>query len=609
MAQSAEALLKQFNTTYVKLHKNYEELFWISYMGDHSVDEKYTQALAARDFFKSDPKNLEMISQAMKTATASQKSRLAIWKLFFSKFQTPPSVLKIKEKVNALESQILESQTKVQEGYIDPQTKKFVACSRLKMRQMMRVHDDERIRKACFEAYDKLALVDLDKYVKLVALRNEYAQTLGYKDFYHYKTINEEGMEAPEIFSIFDKIYNKTKPAFKEIRKLEKETPSLRKPWNFSYYMAGDFTKEEEPYFQFDQALIRWGKSFAALGIDFQGGTLQLDLLDRPGKYSNGFCHYPDIVHYQNGKRIPGASNFTCNVVVGQVGSGSTGMVTLFHEGGHAADRLNCTNTESCLNTEYPPASTAWAETQSMFIDTLYSSIEWKTRYATNAQGQSYPLDLFERIVKKLNVLSPVELMGICMIVDFEKQIYSAKNLNKAKVIEIAKKAYKKHTDYTVDSLAILNVPHIYSWESSCSYHGYGLAELALSQWREYFYKKYGYIVDNKNVGKEMTRVWALGSSKTFKEFVKLATGKNLTPDAFIKNVMMSVPEKLKLAKARLKKMEQVKKFSGKINLNATIRMVHGKQVVADNSKGFENMAEKYSQFLSSQLAKQPKTL
>jgi Zn-dependent oligopeptidase len=378
--------------------------------------------------------------------------------------------------------------------------------------------------------------------------------------------------------------------------------PCLRKPWNFSYLIAGDFTKDEDQYYQFDTALMRWGQSFAALGIDFKGGTLQLDLLDRPGKYSNGFCHYPEIVRFKDGRRLPGASNFTCNVVVGQVGSGSTGMHTLFHEGGHAADRLNCETAETCLNTEYPPASTAWAETQSMFIDTMYSSLEWKVRYAKNSKGQFYPFDLFERKLKKLNILSPLGMMGINMVMEFERQVYSQASLNPNKVIDLARKTAKRYTDYSTDTLWLLNVPHIYSWESACSYHGYGLAELSLSQWREYFYQKYGYIVDNKKVGKEMSRVWSMGSSKTYAEFVEVATGKKLTPDAFIRGATMSVATRLKKAKERLKRMTKVPMQRGKIKLNARIRMVHGKQVIADNSVSFEKMAEKYANFLRQQV-------
>ena len=37
----------------------------------------------------------------------------------------------------------------------------------------------------------------------------------------------------------------------------------------------------------------QWGRSFAALGISYEGASMSLDLLDRKGKYSNGFCHWP----------------------------------------------------------------------------------------------------------------------------------------------------------------------------------------------------------------------------------------------------------------------------------------------------------------------------
>jgi len=243
----------------------------------------------------------------------------------------------------------------------------------------------------------------------------------------------------------------------------------------------------------------------------------------------------------------------------------------------------------------------AWAETQSMFLDTLFSSIEWKMRYAKDKKGKSYPFELFERKVKKLHSLKPTRMNSIIFVASFEREIYETKKLTRKKVIDIAKKKYKKYFDMSADSIYALNVPHIYSWESSAAYHGYGLAELALSQWREYFYKKYGYIVDNPNIGKEMANVWKQGSKNTYKEFVVLATGKKISANPFLKEVTSSIPTTIQRAKKRVARLKAVRKHNRPVKLNAFIRLVHGKKLIADNKKSFEHMSFEYRAWLQRQ--------
>lgn len=53
--------------------------------------------------------------------------------------------------------------------------------------------------------------------------------------------------------------------------------------------------RELDPYFPFEGAVDAWARCFAALGIQYRGATMRLDLCDRPGKYSNGFCHWPQV--------------------------------------------------------------------------------------------------------------------------------------------------------------------------------------------------------------------------------------------------------------------------------------------------------------------------
>ncbi len=598
---TAKDFLAKLNRDYRAVHTRYERLFWQSYMGDHSIDEKFAKAQLAREAFRSNEALYKQTQLFLLKANGTDANKLTQWAWFFSKYQTPEPVRAIFKKIVMLEKDIHKKQSSRQEGYLDPKTKTVIKASRAQMSSMQATHPDEKIRKACFVAQEDLAKVCATELIELVRLRNEYAVALGFEDFYAYKVRTEEDMSKKELFDIFDTIFEKTKYAFSNLRAMEKELPGIRKPWNRGYLLSGNFTKEADVYFPFEKALERWGRSFNQLGISFQGGTLQLDLLNRKGKYDNGFCHWPDLVYYEGKKRFAGSANFTCNTVYGQIGSSEDAFNTLFHEGGHAAHLLNTEETEACVNNEYPPASTAWDETQSMFLDTMLDSIEWKNRYAKTNEGESFPLSLFEREVRKLRPLAPLAMNSISSVMYFERAIYEEKNLTEKKLLSLAKNVYRKFTDTEVDSLRLLSIPHIYTWESACSYHGYGLAQLALLQWREYFYKKYGYIVDNKNVGKEMRAMWKYASAKSFPDCVKLATGKKLSPDAFLKNATATVATVLKTTKKRIDLTEAVPHGKKPIELNATIKMVHGKKVVATNKKSFEDMSKTYAKWLTTQ--------
>merc|ERR1719230_858147 len=136
--------------------------------------------------------------------------------------------------------------------------------------------------------------------------------------------------------------------------------------------MAGDITAKMDPYFPFEKSVEQWGRSFAALGISYAGASMNLDLLDRKGKYSNGFCHWPQPAWVRpDGSWQPSVAHFTSLADPSAVGSGLTGLTTLMHEAGHAAHFANIRMPSPLFSQERAPTSVAYAELQSMFLDAL----------------------------------------------------------------------------------------------------------------------------------------------------------------------------------------------------------------------------------------------
>ena len=579
-------LLNELNAEYLKVHEDYEWNFWESYMGDKSKDEDFIETKKKLENFKTDKESSSKILEAYEAESNPDiKKRLGYRKQFFELYQMPEELKGLRDSIMELEQKIDSNRKTRETGYKDPQTGEFVKMSIGVMRSKMMTESDENMRKVYFRWSSETLTDDVEDLVNLVSMRNEYARKLWFKHFYDYKTQLEERMDCEDIWKIFDDLREGAQWSFDYIRELEKTMTGLRDPWNSSYMLSGDYIKREDPYFQIEDSLERRGRSMMNNWVDYNGCEMQLDLLEREGKYQNGFCHMPSPHYSNHGKSNVTKVNFTCDNKPGVVGEGSDLHVTLFHEWGHAAHFANMAYEDVILNVEYPPASTSWAETQSMFMDTMFSSIERKTRYA------DYPFELYEEKMKKLWPLSAKGIMGIALIVDFERKLYTAENLTKESVIEYAKEVSDKYLDMSEPYLFSLLPVHIYSRESSCSY---GLAILWLSQARKYFYDKYEYIVDNPKVGEEMIKWRQVWSSLSFNECMKGLTWENVSANAYLENINRTIDQVIQDAKQRIARLKEVPQTTQRIDINAKITIVDGKETICDNTNSFEEMSEKF---------------
>ena len=550
-ALSPSALLAHLTDEFVALHTKVEHLMWVTAMGDHSQDDAYDASMNAYNARCGAASYDQALTDALTTATETEKESLERRQHFFRVNRVSPEAKKIQEEITLLDTHIHKRMSEKLEGYTDPKTGEFIKASRAKMRLMMATDPDAEVRKACFDGIQHEADHLVDDYITLVNLNNSFARAQGYKNFYEYRTQTGEGISVDELFAIFKPLEIAMKKKFAEIRELEKEKPGLRDPRNFGYMMTGNFAKLDEPYFPLEGALEQWLDSYSAWHIDFRGATMTLDLLERDGKFSNGFCHLPSPAYYKDGKRVPAAIGFTTIAIPGQLGSGRDMANTLFHEGGHAAHFANMDSSAVIDNTENMPQSTAVAEIQSMFLDTAYSSIERRTRYAKNAAGESYPRSLYEQKIRALRPLAGRDMLSMLAVMNFERSIYEATDLTHEQVVAIAAQNSLDYFDRSEPYFWILGIIHIYS-AGACYYHNYALATLGLTQRRAHFYETDGYIVDNPHIGPAMAKVRALGAKLNCVNAVKLATGKDFSADAYIKETLMTADEILAVTQKRI---------------------------------------------------------
>ena len=231
----------------------------------------------------------------------------------------------VREKAVGLENKMNGARNKLKPTYVEANGETTEATFTV-LSTKIRSAAEESVRKSCWEATRTTGPFLLaNGFPEIIAERNRFARTLGYEDFYDMKVTQAEGFNKKRCFEMLDGLEAATAPLLKTaLEKLEKEKGAdALKPWNLSYALSGELSRDLDPYFPFENAPEVWGRSFAAMGIAYRGTKMRLDLCDRAGKYPNGFCHWPVAPHRgADGTWHSSEANFTSLATPDEVGSG-----------------------------------------------------------------------------------------------------------------------------------------------------------------------------------------------------------------------------------------------------------------------------------------------
>ncbi len=591
--------LENLNEKYLKLHREKEDLFWTTYMGTNSDHDKFKQAEKDYKAFVSNPSQLQEIEKIESLSREEDKESLEGWKRFFSCHSIDnEEARRIQEELIKVEGDIFSKRKDVDLKYLNEKGE-TVSASTLVLATNLVANEKEEVRKSSFEA-----LRELEKWVvhsgflDLVKLRNKFARELGYENYFDYSVDKNERMGTGALFKILDEFKNLTED------NLRKGWENLAtrlgndalKPYNLRFSIGGEVEKKLDKYMPFEKSLERWVRSFHRMGVRYRGADLTLDLFDRKGKYENGFMHGPVPCYMDKDSWVPAKINFTSNANPNQVGSGFSGLNTLFHEGGHAAHFSNIVMPSPCFSHEFPPTSMAYAETQSMFFDSLLMDPDWLFRYAQSLEGETIPEELVAELIEAKQPYASYAERSIMVVPYFERILYEMdeENLTPERVLEIARKVEKNIVGLE-SPRPILTIPHLLGGDSACCYHGYLLAHMAVYQTKDYFLKKEGYIVDNPNIGPELAKhYWGPGNSVAHHETLQSLTGEGFSGKYLAEHCTKTSDELLELAKKRmelpgLNNIGEEDK-NQELDIDAGIKIVHGEQSIADNTISYAHM-------------------
>ena len=602
----------ELSRAYETLHVAKEASFWNAYMGlsddaDAARAELDTNEKALGAWLQ-DPAQLATAREALAACGDSDRVALEGWvSMFEANAIDSEEGRALAAHIIDLEGALARSRGSMNLGYTDPATGEFEKCGSVKLGTMLTSEKDPALRKAAWEGLRAIEdHVLANGYLEVVRQRNKLGKMLGGEDYYDWKVRRTEGMTKHEIFALLDDLMEGTgtrqDQALAELRAEKGEDAT--KPWNFRYSISGDVTKEQDPYFPFTRALDRWGKSFAALNVDYAGSTMVLDLVDRKGKYENGFCHMPVPAWRDEGTWRPARIHFTANAIPGMIGSGKRATATLFHEGGHAAHFSNVDMPAPCFSQEFAPTSVAFAEVQSMFLDSILEDADWQERYAHTEAGEPMPRELIEKGIRAAQRGEASTLRSMCAVCYAERAIYEIPDaeLTAERVLKEIRAVELRCLGEEAGRPA-LSIPHLLAGESSAYYHGYVLALMGVHQTREFFLERDGHLLDNPKIGPDLKKAyWKPGNSKRFPDFIQELTGNPVSAQPLARAASRTPDAAITDAHRMLDRAKEIPTFDGKVELGGTITVAHGNETIASTeSAPFAEVCETYATWLTNQ--------
>ena len=382
---------------------------------------------------------------------------------------------------------------------------------------------DSKLREKAYDAYIKIGDLIADDLKELVKMRNEYAKTKGYNNYFDF-VLKEDFDVKPEIlYNLIDEVYSKALPKIKFIQtKKEKELKEFFGIDNLNSHHY-HIILESSPEKAINDILKNCNiediakKMYSMMGYDLDSfqkeGKLTLDLYPRKNKSKQACCFGID-----NGKDVRIIANLTNNI---------QSLYTLTHELGHAVYSLGIPSALNFL--ERKPASSAASEAIAMMMESII--------HKENLLKDIIPNDILLKYQESLKENEALFVLHSKRIIEFERELYTNPEQNPAKIWAKLRKQYFNIDEEPNNEWA--TVLHYITHPGY--YQNYFRAMLMKEQIYNHLHKVLGNITENKKTAEYLNKnVFAKGASVNEYDLIKQLTGKEFSKEDFIAELQLS---------------------------------------------------------------------
>jgi oligoendopeptidase F len=605
--KNARTFFDQINQDYLQIHRKEGELFWLTHTGQSDEHDAQRAAGLARKTFLADSRLLAQTREHLARVEAARQSAerdalvsgLRGWVAAFEgNAMGSERASTLLAELIAMDADLFARRQAYKMHHIGASGRTEEA-SPAALRSNLASNPDEASRKSSHEALSGLERWVLENgFLEIVAKRNELARGLGYRDFFDYRLRTNSGMSPEQLFAIFDEFERNTRNThFASMDRLVSEYgDEVLQPHNLPFRVRGGAALKADAYFPFSKALERWAESFRRLGVSYRGARIEIDLLDRPGKFTTGFCASPVASYHDDTNGwVPADVRFTSTARPQQAGAGLRGINVLFHEAGHAAHFSNVALNSPCFSHGFAPTTPAYLEAQAKFFEALPGDPCWIRRYARNADGEPMPDEMIRERVESNRAFLAYNERRDLVPTYFEQALYAMDDAERTteSVLDLERSLTQRMLGVSSNTVYVLGMPHPIYHDMAVYYHGYLLAKMAASQTRAYLTRTLGYIVDNPEVGPLLVKhCWSAGNSLTLDQTLRNMTGEGLTSAYLADECNRSPQEAWALAQEAIERTDRALAAQAEAggDLDASISIVHGAQCIATNEESLPAM-------------------